>query len=117
MADCKLLGCMLDGGTCSGDSKTCRQQNKLALKQIPASSYRKRTTRRKVATREELTDIARDIHGQVFQRGSDVMVAFGYSPRSAMMDTNLELWGLVEYTEGKGYRINGFPSGKDWGEK
>jgi len=34
-----------------------------------------------------------------------------------MMDTNLELWGLVEYTEGEGYRINGFPSGKDWGEK
>jgi hypothetical protein len=110
MADCKLLVCVLDGGTCSGDDETCRQKNALALKQPTAGSYRRTTTRRKLATREELIDIARDLHGQVFQRASDVMVAFGYSPRSPMMDTKLECpWHLVEYTEGQGYRINGFP--------
>ena len=47
-------------------------------------------TRRKEATKAELREIARSIDGKTFTRQSDVMVAFGYSPRSPMMYTQLE---------------------------
>lgn len=65
-------------------------------------------SRRKRATPAELREIARSIHGKVFTRASDVMVAFGYSPRSPLMDTDLEFpLHLVQYREGSGtYRVN-----------